>query len=362
LASGAFPSVADGVRDLVKKQVPLFYIFDKFKMTKVENWGPHYMVRVNDKDDSQPKAFQGLDTLSKGAVQAPRSAMFGFANYDINITIPWEDEINLTGANALGNYVEEITFKQARALGGLVSDDFIHGNQADSKKALGLEQAVPVKAHETTGDPWTASRWQFRQATNTYGGVARTAWTSATAGGSGWEPLCMDLTDLSPSPESTFLSATVGASTEAIKTFNRFLNALTYEATTPNLILSSWQPQEDMNNAGFGVQRVGQDEKGEGLDLGLSITHYKGIPWYASDRIAHSGVTVTGQTAVTKTEILYALTTSTWSHLVHSEGNWAQIPFLGLTDQAGVIGRLRLRTQLVMEDPLVNGVLANYGA
>lgn len=361
LASGAFASVSpDGVRDIVKKQVPLIYLLEKFGMKKVGRYGAHYMVRVSDKDDSQPMSFTGLQTLSKGAVQAPRSAMFGFANYDINVTIPWEDEVNLTGAQALGDYVEEITFKQARSLGGLVSDDAIHGNWSDSTKMLGLEQAVPAVANNSPSTAWTNARWTFRQAANTYGSVARSAFTSATAGGTNWESLSADLAGLGASPESTFVSGTIGAATEALKTLNRVINCATYEATTPNLIVSTWRPQEDMNNAGFGIQRVGQDEK-EMLDLSISITHYKGIPWYASDRFAHSLLAVSGTSTPANTDILYGLTTSTWKYLVEEGWDFQTIPFLGLTDQAGAIGRIRHRCQLVCEDPMVNFSLYNYG-
>jgi len=365
LASGVFPSVAAGVRDLIKKEIPMFYILNKKGMEKVGNWGARHLVRVLETDDSQPTSFTGLDLLSKGTVQAPRSAIFPLANYDINITIPWEDEINLTGAQALGDYVEEVTFKQCRALGGRMSDDMIHGNQSNSKNFLGLEQALVTISHDTTGSALTAARWQFHQGTSTYGGVTRVAQT-ATLAGTGWENAAADITDLAALPETTFCQTSssanpVGSVSECMKLFTRFLNVLTYEGTSPDLILSTWAPQEDMGNAAFGLQRIFQGEKGEGLDIGVNIARYKGMDWYASEKFGHSLVAPTGGTVPTVAGLIYGLTSSTWSYLVEARANWAAIPFLGLTDQAGAIGRIRHRGQLICKDPAINGVLYNYG-
>lgn len=362
IASGVFESVADdgGVEDIILKEIPMFYILEKHGVKKVGEFGPNTIVRVYDKDDSQPKAFTGLDTLSKGAVQAPRGAIFPFANYDINITIPWEDEINLSGANAFGDYVEEIIFKQSRSLGSFMSQDIIYGNQSDSKKFVGIEQAIVTKAHETTGDPWEADRWQFRQMTNTYGGVARSAWTSATAGGTNWENLSVDLADVGASPESRFAQISATDVSEALQVFHRFINCLTYEATSPDLILSDWLPEEDMNNASFGLQRISQGEKGD-LDPGVNISRYKGMTWYASEKFAHSLVTPTGGTVPTRDNIVYVLNSKSWRYNVHKEANWAMIPFLGLTDQAGAIGRIRHRAQVFCKNPALNGVMYNYG-
>ncbi len=360
LASGIFPSVAEGVRDLIKKEIPMFYILEKMGVEKVGNWGARYLVRVQETDDSEPTSFTGLDTLSKGTVQGVRSAIFNFANYDINVTIPWEDELILTGAEALGDLVEETTFKQCRSLGGRMSDDMVHGNQSNSKNCIGLEQSVITKVHDTTGTAYSSPRWQFRQTTSTYGGVARVAHT-ATSGGTGFESLSVDLADLSAAPESTFKSATLGAPTELHSMFTRFVNCLTYEGTSPDYMLSTWLPQEDMSNASFGYQRIQQGDKDDGLDIGINIARYKGLTWYASEKFAHSLVSPTGGTVPTITDIIYVLNSKSWSYLVHKNANWANVPFINLTDQAGAIGRIRHRFQLVCEDPGLNGSLYNYG-
>lgn len=361
LAAGAFESVVDqgAVQDYILKECPMFYIIDQMGMMREGAYSHSSIVRVSETDDSQPKSFTGLDTLSKGTVQAPRAMVYPFYNYDINVTIPWEDEITLTGAEALGDYVEETTFKQARALGARMSDDMVHGNQSDAKNFLGLEQMIVTVADSTGG--LTGDRWRYRQATNTIGGVARTAWTSATAGGTGAENVSVDIAAAcTASPASTFSLGTNQNGSEAIQLLNHIINVCTYEATTPDLILSDWKPQEDMNNAGFGLQRLKQDEKGS-VDLGLSISSYKGLKWYASPRFAHSGTAVTGQTTPSNTNLVYVLTSKTWEYRVHKEANWATIPFLGLTDQAGAIGRIRNRAQLICKNFALNAVMYNYG-
>lgn len=363
LAAGAFESVVDqgAVQDYILKECPMFYIIDQMGMMREGAYSHSSIVRVSETDDSQPKSFTGLDTLSKGTVQAPRAMVYPFYNYDINVTIPWEDEITLTGAEALGDYVEETTFKQARALGARMSDDMVHGNQSDAKNFLGLEQMVCF-TDNTASTALNGARWNFRLSANTLGGITRVAHT-ATTGGSGAENVSVDMSQLSAAPASTFSLGTNQNGSEAIQCLNHIINVCTYEATTPDLILSDWKPQEDMNNAGFGLQRLKQDEKGS-VDLGLSISSYKGLKWYASPRFAHSGVTVTGGSAIdtaTNTSIVYVLTSKTWEYRVHKEANWATIPFLGLTDQAGAIGRIRNRAQLICKNFALNAVMANYG-
>ena len=360
LAAGAFESVVDqgAVQDYILKECPMFYIIDQMGMMREGAYSHSSIVRVSETDDSQPKSFTGLDTLSKGTVQAPRAMVYPFYNYDINVTIPWEDEITLTGADALGDYVEETTFKQARALGARMSDDMVHGNQSDAKNFLGLEQMV-ITAADTGSVTLTGNRWNYRQMTNTIGGVARTAWTSETAGGTGAENVSVDMAGITDTPAIFSLTTNQNGS-QSIQLLNHIINVCTYEATTPDLILSSWKPQEDMNNAGFGLQRLKQDEKGS-VDLGLSVSSYKGLKWFASPRFAHSLLAPTGGTTPALSDIVYVLTSKTWEYRVHKEANWATIPFLGLTDQAGAIGRIRNRAQLICKNFALNASMYNYG-
>lgn len=368
LYSTAFESVAKKAQDLVYKETVGLWAAQEMGFYKTGNYSHHHIVPVIDKDDVSVVSFTNYDTLPTTATIGARSAYFGFANYDTNITISWQDEMDMHDPYQITDHVENVTFKAYRALGARLDQDFFWGqnNTGTTKNILGLEQALPPVTQLTTNPVLTAKRWEFRQATNTYGGVARTAFTADGVGGTNWEHNSVDfeadVTNGTGANESDFqLDSNVPNA--ALKLLNHFIHICTYGDMGPDLIISTFRPVEDLQSLSTSLLRFGRNgAEAKGSDLGVKEVYYKGIRWLATEKAQASGLAPDGGgTTSAGADLIYFLTTSVVRWLVHAAADFARTDFVTPVDQAASVAHVRHRSQLVIENPRYCGVATNYG-
>lgn len=126
-----------------------------------------------------------------------------------------------------------------------MTKDLYKGNIAISTDVFGLEQLCYATSDAGTLGAHTGA-FQYRQHTNAWGNITRSAWTSATAGGTGWEALAADFNE---DAANDFKYASGGEPDIGLKELTDIYNFQSQGIIHPDLGLWSNSPYRDYENA-----------------------------------------------------------------------------------------------------------------
>lgn len=374
LASAAVPMWLDDgkvVQDIVFSENVFLEMLKEKGRIKERDYGPSIVVPVLDQKNSTAKAWSGLDTFATQVAVGPRNVEFTLANYVVSVTVADEDRWRAAQNSDLARVeLIESFFDQAiLSLASIVNADLIGGNGTDSKKFLGLEQAVFAETH-ATADAVSASKAQARQAANVYG------ITRVLSGGTGWENVSLNWVSGTPgtagvlgssvAADQTFGWAQTGSSNQpntAMRALDRLILLCSYGETRPDLLLMTMKPYQDLMSTGKGLQRYAATAGGGGTsaDLGPARVYYGPCVVSYTEAAKASGV-YSGQDAAAGSDMVYALRVDTWDFCVRRGQNFAWNGFIRAFNQFAEAGAFNLSGQLVCKNPRYNGVGFKYAA
>ncbi len=365
----AYETFQPKVRDIASSETILLGLASMMGMTDEGDYNHHEIEGIIDEIDSEVRSFKRFDTLSTHATKGAVAAYWDFANYASPITIAWEEEQEYGGPAKLVDTSEVRFYKCGRGIGQRLETDMFYGNPVDGNNILGLEQAVPSKAAvdaalgtlNTVAEFLAAARWQFRQTTSTYGGVARTAFTSATAGGTGWEGLSADVSGTTVNGGTALdISIASGAPSAGLKVMTHFYYACRRGGNEPNLILSTALPWEQYEYAAMGQLRFLPENMAQNqFKLTFANRMFKSAVWAFTDKAKASGLS---GSASAGDDMIYFLNTESWKLKIKAGANMALSEFVKPANQMAVTAQMVWRGQWVCEEPGLNGCLWKFGA
>lgn len=349
--------------DIVRPQFLLLQLAQKYGFYKVNRTSHHRIDAVIDQMANQTVAFDGYDPLPNGGVKGAQGVTFAYANYASPVSYAWTETEEMRDPYQYLDFLEVKTYKAVTDLANRIDLDACYGNTADAKKINGLEQICYPKDQTTTG--LNLKAWQHRQANNTYGGVARTAFTADGVGGTNWENLSCNMKATvsgiaSPYTFGFSSSTNPNIPNDANVMLNHIYQLATYGLDQPDVIFSTNLPYEHYSNSMQGLQRYPRTSDDTlSVNLGFTGLRFRQADWAANDRYGTSGLN--GDASTAGRDVLYLLNTSTLMLEVSETADFAMTDEYGSNAQlVGVMWAL-WRGQFVCLDPRKNAILYNYG-
>jgi hypothetical protein len=349
--------------DIVFNNVPVLYVLSR--TSKKTRPLPAFLnVRILESKSAGVDAFGGYDTVSTASSKGAQAASFPVSNYAAPLAMSLEEEWEFTSPQAIADRLEEYVEQVELSMADRIAKDIYKGSSSNSKNVIGLEDIcyADTQAQNTTTDAETTlgyinDRWRARQATNTLGGITRVAFTDVETTGTGWENVSIDFLDTSAG--NTF-GLSSGAPNAALKALFQLYSFCSYGVMHPDLIISSQQPFDDYEFAGFDKQRFAK-EGGALKDVNLAFDNikFKGAMWIM-DEFATTRNSSLGNATSAK-QRLYMLNTRMIDLAVDSRADFALRKPKEPTDQLAAVRHMVWRGQLVARNPRYLGTIFDYG-
>ena len=358
----AVERVRSDVVDTARKEILFLQLADSMKFSKKSKTSFAEINPIIDSHDVPVTTIStGFETLPTTAVKGAQATYLEYANYTTPVAMSLIEELKIRDPYQLVSLAKTRTYKAGVSIGERLEKDVFHGTVGDSLAISGMEQAIyPVAGSSinTVALALAAPRWKFRQATNSYQGIQRAAFTADGVSGTHWENASMNAANAGIGATLGFSIAS-GAPSDGLKVLNRFYGVCTYGTDAPNLIISSYKPFEEYQNACTGLiqyTRAGSDV--QKANLGFGGCYYKSAWWTATEQCVASGLT---NSIAEGTPMIYLLNTK-WMRLETCEGSdfvlteWARN-----AGQLAAAAQLLWRGQLIFDNPRTCGVMYGFG-
>ncbi len=376
--SGSFDTLATHVlpkwwnaskaEDVIFEPSPLLWILSK-TAKKSSELPADIVVRMLQDKGAGVDSFSRYDTVSTSPSKGAQAARFTVANYSAPIPMSLEEEWEFTSPEAVANRLEELVEQQQLTLADRLAVDLYKGNDAKSTNVVGLEQAVFAQDHlNNSGSAVTSGSvayindlWRTRQTTSSYGGITRTAFTSATAGGTGWENVAVNF--VNGTDNSFAYSGTNGAPNAALQVFHQVYNFCSRGIIHPDLILSTDQPFDDYEFGAATKMRLHKDSSAFGdLQLGYDNMKFKNAVWIRDANAATQNATSSpsGSDATNGDGNVYVLNTKFMDLAVDTRADFALTPTRQIADQHAGVMHMLWRGQLICKNPRYLGRIFDY--
>lgn len=361
----AVEKVRPEVVDIVRKEITALNVAKEMGFYKETSLSHAEIDPIIESNDVPVTRFStGFETLPINAVKGAQGAYIEYANYAAPVAMSWVEEQKITAPYEVVDLADTRTYKAAVKIGQELEQDFFWGTASNSLSIAGLEQALPP----TNGTTITtvalilaAARWKFRAAANTYLGLARAAFTAEDTTGTGWEGNAANVSDAHLTDLSAGLDISIssGAPSSGLKIINKFYNVCKYGNDVPNLMMSTYAPYEQYQNAVTGViQYRKTDETTQRGNLGVGGCWFKDAWWVASERAGASGLV---GDATAAWNMIYFLNTKWLRFEVSRKANFEKTDFTGNAGQLAAACQIVFRGQFIMDNPRSCGVLFGFG-
>lgn len=353
-------------RDIIHRATPFaWYMFSKARYGEI----PQSMnIRLNNVLGTGVTRFKYYDQVSTTPIAPGSAARFTAANYDVPITISWEEMLETSGRDAICDHIERVSKVQLLAMVRTFAEDMYRGNAINTKSIVGLEQlAYALTQWDNTSATYTVptslsyikDTWRARQATNVVGGITRTGFSTAD-NGTGWENVAVDL-DPAGNQTNVF-GFSSGAKNAAMIAMDQAYRFTSYGMEKPDLIVSTNMPYDDYIAAMDSKITVFKEENTlSDVQYGFKNLKFQNAVWFPDDfALAYDDVGSADEVA--GTDKIYIINTDYTYLMIDSRANFALGPELQPVDQHAYTRHVVLRGQLVSENPRTLGVVFNYGA
>lgn len=363
----AYETFQPKVRDIASTETILLGLADLMGFQEEGDFSHHEIEGIIDEIDATVTSFKRFDTLPTQATRGAVAAYWGMANYATPVTIAWEEEQEYAGPMKLIDGAETRFYKAGRGIAQRLETDLFTGSQIDTNNIDGLEQAIHPKNGVDTAlgtmnsvtEVLAAARWQFRQTTSTYAGVARAAYTSATAGGTGWENLSGNMSNAAIGA-TLDLSQSSGTPSDGLKIMAHFYYACRRGGNEPDLLISTGNLWEQYENAAFGLLRINTTGVApDKFTMSLGNRMFKSALWAFTDKAAASGIA--GDASTAGWNQIYFLNTSVMRLKIKNTANMALSEFVRPSNMMAVSAQMVLRLCFAIEEPGLCGVLFGFG-
>ena len=343
------------VQDTIFEPTPFLWVLNGV-CKEVGRWGYDIIVNILEAKNAGVDSFQYYDTVSTAPSKGPQAARFSPANYSGPLAISWQEEVeNREPARILDRIqiaLEQLELTMAERMN---LDSYL-GNVANSKNIVGIEQALPAFTDSGTLAAHT-DQWEYKQATNSYGGITRTAWTAPLGvGGTGWEPLAVDFDGSEEFGYSSGVPTTGLAELQDIYAFS------SKGIIHPDLLLTSNSPFRDYETAAQTKMQIRKEaDTFRGIQLGYENLKYKSAVMIRDENaVAQNASAAVGDDAANGEQNVYGLTTRFWKLLVEEDFDFALGPIRGPVDQHATVRHMVWRGQIVCCNPRYNFRIYSY--
>lgn len=341
---------AGGAQDIVSRATPTLWAF--MQKARKEPLPHDLMIRIVESFGTGADRFQYYDTVSTTAVKGPQAARTGVANYSIPIALSMQEEWENMTKEAIANHLQIVVEKQMRSFATTLAEDLFRGSAVNTKSIDGLEQWAFATTHtvETAHTlSYIPSRYKARQVTNTVANIARTAWTSETAGGTGWENVSIDM-DPGNYSSAAFAFSSGAPNAELVALDQGYMFA-SIGIEHPDLIVSTPRPYDDYRYAYQGKVTIFQNAGAMNSDMGFTFQNvkYQDAVWFP-DEYATTYEDVTSSAAAGEDNI-YIINTDYTYLKVDSRVDFVMSDVKSPQDQHAGVRHILWRGQLVSENP-----------
>lgn len=189
LLSNVMPRVRKVATDLVRRQRHMMPLYRHFDRLVIDEPGLVDLDLFIESEDSGLRPISnGFEPITPTSTEQPKGAPISDSYYDAAINT---SELELMQSDNIDTIVGKVAasyYKKSVAIEKDFDEDLIVSNYTGNNlRMLSLEDLIPPYNQDSTilnqagvGSEG-APLWKFRKATNTVQGIARVAWTSATA-------------------------------------------------------------------------------------------------------------------------------------------------------------------------------------
>lgn len=336
LLSNNMPVIRKNVTDVLRRSRSMLPVYQQFGRVVTDDANLMDLdLYVENEDTGLTPISTGFETTTPTTTDAPHGIPLSDSYYLGSIQASQIEMNKAANPTSIVDIVAARYYKKLVAIEKDFDSDLIQGNQtANSLRITSLEQLVPPATHSGTTGTLTAPLWKFRQAANTVNNVTRTAWTSATAGGTGFEPLSVN-------GGKTAAGLTSGQERFALTSSNNPNDALLLLAhldflssdggDTTDVMLMSPTPYEDLQNSQEGRIRYNAvaGAAPENVDGKPKYPTYKGKICIGSSNFATSGLVANGSSSVS--DVIWMLNMATLELKFPTGGfftetDWKEVP------------------------------------
>lgn len=254
LYTNTFEAFDPNIIDLTAKSSPMLYAAqpDWLDFYKTKPIAHHTITPVLDTLEAESIPWDGESAVTVNATRTPRGAYWEPANYQHGAAITWREVMESRDPYEVHDILETRLYQAYKRSVETLGRDIWKGHTTNALRVLSLHEAVfpTLNVEEDgsaidTGDAIVGQpKWTFRQTTSTYAGVARTAFTSETAGGTNWENLSVSL-----DPDHSTSTGVFDSTSGTLGLMYGILDYM-YEMTAegldyPDLIVMSRRPYTD---------------------------------------------------------------------------------------------------------------------
>ena len=348
----------DKAEDTIFNTNPILMILGAKK--EVEPWGADITVRIVDSKNTTVDSYQYYDTLNTAAMKGPQAARFTLANYNAAITISDQEMRENREPSRIADRIQYHVDVAELSMAERLNIDIYKGNNAKSTNLLGLEQLlIPITDLGTLGAH--TNRFQYRQATGSYGGITRAAWTSDTAGGTGWEGLAVEFNDTALNEFQHSSTAPYPPDIGLIE-LNSLYAFASQGAVHPDLMLSDFLPFQDYELAGQEKMQIQQGSNAFGdLNLGFRNLKYKNATWIMDENAKTQNASAALGAETNGSSNVYLLTTKFLRFLVDEGMDFSlgspRVP----VDSHAMTRHLSFAGQVICTNPRYQARIFDYG-
>jgi len=362
--------------DVISKGYPLLKIL-LAKADVRKNLPQSEAIRLMDVLNTA-EAYSYYDNVSTTPVQGTTAGEITYTNYSSPLAMSEQEEDEFTSDEAIANRMKQMVVQTELGFGRRLCIDMYAGNVTNAKRITGLEQIIPSASHSgfaagtdiTTGTNIPGGdHWKYRQATNSYAGITRVAWTADEAGGTGWEPLSVNWRYTGVTSGWSRLGINTSAPygpNGPLKNLVEIFNVSAYGlGGQADLIVCSPTAYNDYEFAVQTKQVVYKTPNYYGTaELTVEGLSFKGKTlvydeWAKTYNAA--GSISGGSVAVAGNPLIYGINSETLQFVIDARKNFMLSPPKSPVDQFASVQFMRWRGQLRCVSPRNQFVVFNYG-
>jgi len=344
------------VQDTVFEPTPLLWALSQVAK-ETGRWSFDVLVSILESKASGVDSFQYYDTVSTAPSKGPQTARFPMANYSGPLSISWQEEVENRDPNRIADRImialEQLELTMAERL----NLDCYMGNTVTSTNLVGLEQALPAFTDQGTLGAHT-DQYEYKNATNAYGGITRVAWTASTTG-TGWEPVVADF-NAGAANDFKYSSGVPDIGLKELQDIYMFASKGTIH---PDLGIWSNSPFRDYENAAQEKMQIRKEsDEFRGIQIGFENLKYKNAVIIRDENAVTQNATGAISDDTNGEQNAYLLNTRFWKLLVEEDFDFALGPVRGPVDQHATVRHMVWRGQLVCTNPRYQARIYGYGA
>lgn len=350
---------AGRVQDTIFEPTPFLWILNQ-ACKETGRWSFDVVVNILESKNAGVDSFQYYDPVSTAPSKGPQSARFPLSNYSGPLSISWQEEVENRDPHRIADRIEVALEQLELTMAERMNVDAYGGNVTNSTNIIGLEQALGATAQSHALGS-AADQWQYKQSTNSYGGITRTAWTAPLGvGGTGWEAL---VADFAAGAGNAFQYTSTGAMDTGLIELNDIYMFASKGIIHPDLGLFSNSPFRDYESAGQQkMQLQNRSDEFRGLQLGYENLMYKSMTIIRDETATTQNATAAIGNETNGSQNAYGLTTKFWKLLVEDDFDFALGPVRGPVDQHSTVRHMVWRGQPVCCNPRHQFRIQDYPA